>query len=184
MYRDLTEEELKRLLPFSYGRWPDRLDRKRWNPPRPPEAVQEHGIPASNREGSLLSFEDSRSDWRQLVHLETDREVEVEGVRYRKGVMLPFEYGRSVKFMCLTKEGFLWVWNAWEYRDPQGSLRLMSHEHFSGMLVEELPNGFRYRCNEGRDDDDYDDLIFRIERTGIVGGPPPAKPRTARLRGR
>lgn len=40
--------------------------------------------------------------------------------------------------------------------------------NFAGMLVEELLNGYRYRCNEGRDDDDYDDLVFRIERTGIV----------------
>jgi len=36
------------------------------------------------------------------------------------------------------------------------------------MIGEKLSNGFRYRCNEGRDDDDYDDLIFRIETTGTV----------------
>src|SRR6266511_5950764 len=167
MYRELTEERLQHLLPYSYRRLPDKLDRERWNPARPPSARQEHGIPAVNGELFVLTFEDSRSDWKQLVHLETDRRLEVEGVQYRKGVMLSYEPGRSVKFACYTKEGMLWVWNAWEYQDSQGSLRRLSHEQFSGMLVEEISNGYRYRCNEGRDDDDYDDLTFRIERTPV-----------------
>jgi hypothetical protein len=32
------------------------------------------------------------------------------------------------------------------------------------MIVEALPNGRRYRCNDGFADDDFDDLIFRLER--------------------
>jgi hypothetical protein len=73
-----------------------------------------------------------------------------------------------------SKEGTLFVFNVWDYRphevvEPPGSVA--SHQNFAGMLVEELPNGNRYRCNEGRDDDDYDDLVFRIVRTGIEEPP-------------
>jgi len=168
MYREFTEEQLEHLLPFSHRRSPKRLSRKRWNPPRLPDSRQEHGIPASNGEVFHLTFEDSRSDWKQLAHLETDKEIEVEGVRYKKGAMLPYEPGRSVRIGCYTMEGMLWVWNAWQYTGAQGESRLESHENFGGMIVEEIANGYRYRCNEGRDDDDYDDLMFRIERTGEI----------------
>jgi len=47
----------------------------------------------------------------------------------------------------------------------------VSQLNYAGMIVEKLPDGFRYLCNEGRDDDDYDDLVFRIETTGTIESP-------------
>jgi hypothetical protein len=32
------------------------------------------------------------------------------------------------------------------------------------MLLEDLPNGRRYHCNDGKADEDFDDIVFRIER--------------------
>jgi hypothetical protein len=32
------------------------------------------------------------------------------------------------------------------------------------MIVDELPDGRRYRCNDGFADDDLEDIIFRLER--------------------
>jgi hypothetical protein len=32
------------------------------------------------------------------------------------------------------------------------------------MIVQEIAEGRRYRCNDGYPDDDFDGLIFRIER--------------------
>jgi hypothetical protein len=33
------------------------------------------------------------------------------------------------------------------------------------MIIEQLPNdGRRYHCNDGEPDEDFDDLVFRIER--------------------
>lgn len=34
----------------------------------------------------------------------------------------------------------------------------------AAMIVEEIPNGRRYRCNDGFADDDFDDIVFRLER--------------------
>lgn len=165
MYREFTKADLERLLPFSYRRAASKLDRKRWNPPRPAEAIQQHGIASDDGERFVLVFESANSDWEQLVHLETDRTVEVETATYQRGTLVRFSPNKlRVPIRCRTHEKVLWIWNAWSYRDRQGSQRLESLENYAGMLVEEMPAGYRYRCNEGRDDDDYDDLVFRIER--------------------
>jgi len=34
------------------------------------------------------------------------------------------------------------------------------------MIVEEIPSGRRYKCNDGRADDDFDEIVFRIEMSG------------------
>jgi len=32
------------------------------------------------------------------------------------------------------------------------------------MIAEEIENGFRYHCNDLYPDEDFDDIVFRIER--------------------
>lgn len=99
--------------------------------------------------------------------LATDGIIKMGIKDYKKGVIIPFDPSRpQLDFRIYTKEGKLWLWNSWQYRDTSGILHTSSQLNFAGMLVEQLSNGFRYKCNEGRDDDDYNDLIFRIERSG------------------
>ncbi len=167
--KEFTDKELEYLVPYTLSRRGEKTDRVRWNPPRLPEARQQHGIQAKDGEMFLLVFEDVNSDWEQFATLATDWTISVDGSVYKRAVMIPFEETHSEhRIHCRTKEGILWVWNSYQYRGTQGELIRWSCESFAGMLVEELPNGYRYRCNEGEDDDDYDDLIFRIERTGKV----------------
>jgi hypothetical protein len=50
--------------------------------------------------------------------------------------------------------------NVWDVGDG-----VMHSWHNGGaMLVEEVPGGRCYRCNDGFPDDDLDDVVFRIER--------------------
>lgn len=168
-YREFSDRELAYLLPYTLSRRGDKTERKIWNPPRISGVRQEHGINAKDGEIFLIFFEEANSDWEQFAHIESDRTITIDGTTYRRGVLLPYDETRAEhRIHCRTKEGILWVWNSYRYRTVQGSYRLDSCDNFAGMLVEELPNGYRYRCNEGRDDDDYDDLVFRIERTGKV----------------
>lgn len=37
----------------------------------------------------------------------------------------------------------------------------------AAMYSEEIPNGKRYFCNDGDEDDDFDDLIFTVTRVGL-----------------
>jgi hypothetical protein len=186
MERELTDEELEHYMPWSFRRYPKKLKRKYYALPRISEAVLEHGITAHNSERFNLIFESVNSDMSQGVHLITDKAVIVDGKTYKRGVTIFFDIEQQAEYEarpksshkesvfdkerkehivdCQTKEGLLWIWNVW-MQYFQGVRIVLSHEKYCGMLVEELPNGYRYRCNEGRDDDDYDDLIFRIERT-------------------
>jgi hypothetical protein len=192
--KELTDKELQFLMPWSWRRNARSLRRTIHGLPRLPGARREHGIEAHDRERFVLKLESTSSEMIQGVSLVTDVDIRVAGTPYKHGMTIFFgpeanpelearpnflsqgtirnPDGHAILFECRTREGMLWVWNVWEYYS-QGARIVLSHSMYSGILVEELPNGYRYRCNEGRDDDDYDDLVFRIERMGEI--PPPQK---------
>ena len=168
--KQMSEKELEFLLPLVYRRRKSHSPPASVHPPRVEGARMQHGIPAKNGERFRLVFEGAESDWTQGVHLEADRGVSVEKKPYKRAVVIPFMPNNLEFYIsCRTREGILWVWNVWASRGVQGESRLESLVHFAGMLVQELPNGYRYKCNEGRDDDDYNDLVFRIERMRAPG---------------
>lgn len=180
----IAKEELQRLLPQLYKRHPEKLTRIRHGLPRRADAVWQHGVPARDGEIFRLVLESANSDWQQLVTLETDRTLSVDGKVYRRGVMVDYKSNLQEKVITVrTREGMLWVWNAWRHRrsGTAGPWYLESLSNHSGMIVETLPDGFRYSCNEGRDDDDYDDLVFRIERIGMAAASPAKITRQAEL---
>ena len=167
---DFTVEQLQYWFPYLYKKRGLKLKDTVDTPPRVAGARVEHGIPVKDGEILKLFFESVNSDWAQGVHLEIDKSIVIKGIEYRTGIVIfsDAKHPELPVLTCRTKEGMLWVWNVWDYHtsSPDQQRRsVMSKELYCGMLVEELPNGYRYRCNEGRDDDDYDDLIFRIERT-------------------
>lgn len=166
----LRDDELKRLVPYPFGRDPSKLPPARQRGPRLPGAVLQHGIESRDGEVFKLVFESTNSDWQQSVTLVTDNVVRLGNKSFKKGVTVHYDSSHpELLFEVRTREGMLWLWNSWHYRDTQGSLHTSSQMNYAGMIVEKLSTGFRYRCNEGRDDDDYDDLIFRIERTHMDG---------------
>lgn len=63
------------------------------------------------------------------------------------------------------KPNVLIINNAWIERRPEWGYEtehLFSHG-YSAMLIEHLPDGGRrYRCNDGQADEDFDDIIFRV----------------------
>lgn len=116
-------------------------------------------LPIRDGETLRLVFESKNSDWEQGVRLATDSGVEGEDWSGR-GVRLWYDHSpREVVFICHTKDGFLSVYNIWDRgKGPQSQM------HSSGMLVEELPTGRRYHCNDIGFDTEFDKLVFRIER--------------------
>ncbi len=59
-----------------------------------------------------------------------------------------------------TKKGELRVKNVWD----TGNGIVHSGHYGAAMIVEEIPNGRLYRCNDGKPDDDFDEIGFSIER--------------------
>jgi hypothetical protein len=134
--------------------FPDRDDVVKWDI-----------MTVSDREKLRLIFESQNAQWEQGVDLACDIGVTVEDATGKeatgKGVYLWYDHSpREVEFICHTKDGFLSVYNIW-YDTQYGP---QSQAHTSGMLIDELPNGRRYRCNDFGFEAKFDKLVFRIER--------------------
>ena len=118
-------------------------------------------LPIASDQRMRITFESINSDWRQGVALDSDGEIQVNGQPpAKKGIALwcrtpPCEFLVRIK----SKKGRCFIKNVWDVGDG------VTHSWHNGaaMIVEETRNGRRYKCNDGRPDEDFNDLIFRIE---------------------
>lgn len=113
-----------------------------------------------DREKVKLVVESIGSRWRQAIRLQSDLPLEVNGVQSKSLVLWSDTMPLEVVCTCRTKTGELVVYNAWD--DGSGTVGAWTGN--AAMVVEELPNGRRYRCNDGKLDADFQDIVFRIER--------------------
>jgi hypothetical protein len=116
-------------------------------------------LPVKDGEILRLVFEGKNSPWRQGVWMKTDESVVVNKLRCPSVQLWADTAPQVIMVECRTKDGLLHVYNIWD--NGQGSRSL---SWSSGMLVEELPNGRRYHCNDVGFETDFTKLIFRIER--------------------
>ena len=115
-------------------------------------------FPVTSGEIVLLTFEVKNSEWSQGVWLMCDEGVEIDG-SIGKSAMLWYETApKQIRVKCHTKNGLLNVYNIWDRGNGPNS-----QSHTSGMLVEEIPNGRRYKCNDIGLQTEFDRLVFRVE---------------------
>jgi hypothetical protein len=114
------------------------------------------------QDGETLTmvFESKRSRHRQGVWLWTDAGIIINGQLCRSADLWSDTAPSRVAFQCRTANGKLSVYNIWDHGDGRES-----QCHSSGMLVTELSNGRRYRCNDIGFEGKFDKLVFRIERS-------------------
>lgn len=118
------------------------------------------GIPVTEGQVLRVYIETTNSEWRQGVLFWTKGSMEVNGVKIKnKTVLWQDTAPDEVTMKIMTKSGKCRVKNVWD----NGRCAMDSGVNGAAMIVEELPNGFRYRCNDGHPDDDFDDIVFRIE---------------------
>ena len=117
-------------------------------------------IPIENGDKLSLIFESKNSNWNQGVWMKCDKGIAIEDV-LSNSVIIWFDKDPDlVSFVCNTENELLSIYNIWDR-----GIGINSQSHSSGMLVEDLPNGRRYRCNDIGFETEFDKLIFRIERT-------------------
>lgn len=63
---------------------------------------------------------------------------------------------------CHSEEGYLSVYNVFEETTWAG-LTLRSQMDFSGMILEQTGNVYRYKCNNAKLNQEFDKLVFEIE---------------------
>ena len=107
-----------------------------------------------------LTFESVDADWRQGVSLNTDGYFEVNNQTIEKSVVLWQDTApREITLTITSKKGELQIKNVWDVGD--GTVH--SWHNGAAMIVEGDTSSRRYFCNDGRADDDFNDLVFRLE---------------------
>ena len=107
----------------------------------------------------VVSFQKVNSDWRQGIHLSTVGRFEVNSQQIKTSLVLWQDTApQKVDIIVQSRSGVCLVKNVWDVGDG-----VMHSWHGGGaMLISDRDNGRLYECNDGRADDDFDDLIFRI----------------------
>ena len=115
-------------------------------------------FPVIYGEKVLLTFESKNSEWSQGIWFMCDQSIEINDA-FGKSAMVWFETApQQVSIKCYSENGLLNIYNIWDRGNGPNS-----QSQSSGMLIEEFPNGRRYKCNDIGFKTDFDKLVFKIE---------------------
>ena len=107
-----------------------------------------------------ITFESVNSEWRQGICLTTDGSFLVNRQVVKNSIVLWYDTApQEVLLQVQTKNGECQIKNVWDTGDGV----MHSWHNGAAMVVGEITSGRRYQCNDGRPDDNFDDLVFRIE---------------------
>ena len=117
-------------------------------------------FPVQNREKLIITWESTSSDWKQAIRLKIDKQIIIENSKSKNIILWENTSPEEVIIECYTKDGLLYIYNGWD----AGDSTIDSWLGNSAMIVENITDGRRYRCNDGQSDDDFDDLVFHVTR--------------------
>ena len=130
-----------------------------------------------NGDKFLVIFEKTNSEWTQGMYLYAYGFFDIEGRKYKDKIVLwentapkqmiftlLEETTKRYRAKGLPKRGILGIKNVWEIKSLTGYPCIDSGHHGAAMIVEEIENGRRYRCNDGHPDDNFDDIVFTIQK--------------------
>lgn len=112
---------------------------------RPPPSVEQLGLPLVEKPRRIIYgtiYEEGGIKGRLCLWLEE-----------------PF---RPVEVVCHTQNGHIHVMNIWNCGNMGDGIHFTHNGAW--MIVEKIENGFRYHCNDLYPDEDFNDIVFRIER--------------------
>jgi hypothetical protein len=119
-------------------------------------------VPVADGQQLRVVFESTNSVWKQGVYLTTDGTFEVNSQVMPKAVVLWQDTApREVVLRIKSSKGECSIKNVWDV----GNGTMDSWHHGAAMIVENHESYRRYRCNDGQPDDDFDDIVFRLELT-------------------
>ena len=121
----------------------------------------------------LIKIESTKSDWKQGIVLDLFGYFEIDGTQFpnkivlwenpaKKEILVRLFQDKSKKKppKSLPKRGLLGIRNAWD----NGVCKLNYWIGGAAMVAEPIENGMRYKCNDGAPDEDFDDIIFTIQK--------------------
>ena len=116
-------------------------------------------IPISDSAIIRIEFELANSEWRQGISLTTVGTFDVGGRKIKQGIALWYDTApKVIELNVKSKSGILQVKNIWDVGDG------VVHSWHNGAAIIVSVDGTRrrYQCNDGHEDDDFDDLVFAL----------------------
>lgn len=118
-------------------------------------------FPIKNKKKIKISIEAVGSEWRQGIAVKTKGSFLINDQKVNKGIVFWNDTApKEFELLVMTKDDFIQVKNVWDTGDGV----INSWHNGAAMIVEELEFGRRYLCNDGHPDDNFNDIIFTIER--------------------
>jgi hypothetical protein len=119
-------------------------------------------FPTDGRNSLRFTFEACDCEWRQGAALKCDGIFRCDGKTFDGKTGLVFWRDTApqvVDFEVDASVETVRVYNVWDVGDGVTHAR----HNCAAMIVEQLPSGRRYRCNDGFPDDDFNDVVFSLE---------------------
>ncbi len=126
-------------------------------------------FPVVNGDKLKVAIEKTDSERRQGISIDITGSCQLNGKLFRKGKgvnMLFWEdtMPKQVELIVFTKKDYVLVKNIWENYSLTGHPSVDYCCNGAAMIIEEIENGRRYRCNDWDPDDDFDDIIFTVQK--------------------
>ena len=122
-------------------------------------------FPISNGDRLLITFEKTNSEWKQGILIQLEGIIELVDVqkKIKKGTVFWEDTApKQIEVVVHPEKSSqsLIVRNTWNYGDSG----IESWTNGAAMRIEEIPNGRRYHCNDGHPDENFDDIVFTIQK--------------------
>jgi|GEM_PF-1034965 len=125
--------------------------------------VKIEALPIRGGEQIRLRFESVDSPWRQGVWMVTQGHLIVNNQASSAMEIWQDTAPSEIPIECRTLSGILHLYNIWDRQGRRNSLSWSS-----GMLVQDLPNGRRYHCNDIGFDTEFNKLVFCVQREPLA----------------
>lgn len=115
-------------------------------------------IPTGACSELLLTAESVNSEWKQGIHLSSEKGLEVDSDHGNDFVLWVSTTPKTRQCHC-QPDSVVRIWNVWE-------IKRVTHSWHNGaaMIVTQLNDTtWRFQCNDGHPDNACDDLVFTIE---------------------
>jgi hypothetical protein len=122
-------------------------------------------LPIKSKQRISVHFISVNSENRQGIRIAIDAgngTLKTNGVVGKAFDLWEDECPKKFEIECTSDKGYLSVYNIFE-RNEMGIMRRHSQMDFSGMILEQEGNIYRYSCNDTGRNTKFDKLVFEIE---------------------
>ena len=123
-------------------------------------------LPIKSKQRIRVHFISVNSENRQGIRIAIDAgngTLETNGVVGKAFDLWEDECPKIFEIECTSDEGYLSIYNIFEELDWTGKKQKYSQMEYSGMILEQTDNVYRYCCNNAELNQEFDKLVFEIE---------------------